>query len=357
MAEEKESTNPLYFCEAVNLLCGKDNANLIATILDDYQPEKTQLFSTFLVKQYCDILDLLNYIGVKLCVVKRLPFARQNKNNPQKLKLLFDGRFVKPKVVQNYNLECYNESKREWIKNQKKEAQCYSQLPLHLYRLVFMVLDKKDQLVGHYPNIQLRPRLSQDANFRKAKFLAQPLASLLPIPSKQQQQQPLPPDPESYEETVQFLEKYATSGIVYVRLFVSSGSKPRFFEWIRNKITAKDNKYAYIEAFTDSNYRLAFQNYEPDLIDTKQEDMFDAMKLQKLQDEMTPNAFQANKSCSVSVSSMGLNLAFRLGSINLTQLNHMAQQLSKYVGLLHLEHDDEGHPRYETYSDNAGIKV
>jgi hypothetical protein len=38
MAEEKESTDPLYFLEAVNLLCGKDNADLIATILDDYQP-------------------------------------------------------------------------------------------------------------------------------------------------------------------------------------------------------------------------------------------------------------------------------------------------------------------------------
>ncbi len=124
--------------------------------------------------------------------------------------------FVKPKVVQDYNLECYNKSEREWIENQKKEAQRYSQLPLHLNRLVFMVLDEKDQLVGHYPNIQLRPRLSQSANFRKAKFLAQLLASLLPVPLKQQQQQPLPPDPESYEETVQFLEKYDTSGIVYV---------------------------------------------------------------------------------------------------------------------------------------------
>jgi hypothetical protein len=141
------------------------------------------------------------------------------------------------------------------MENQKKEEQRFSQLPLDLYRLVFMVLDEKDQLVGHYPNIQLRPRLSQDANFRKTKFLAQPLASLLPFPP----QQPLPlHDPESYEETVQFLEKYDTSGIVYVRLCVSSGSKPRFFEWIRNKITAKDDKYVYIEAFTDSNYRLAF---------------------------------------------------------------------------------------------------
>lgn len=354
MAEEKESTDPLYFREAVNLLCGKDNAELIATILDDYQPEKTLLFSTFLVKQYYDVLDLQNYTGVKLCVVKRLPFVYENKNNSQKLKLLFDGRFVKPRVVQNYNLlQCYDESEREWMKNQKKEEQRFSQLPLDLYRLVFMVLDEKDQLVGHYPNIQLRPRLSQDANFRKTKFLAQPLASLLPFPP----QQPLPlHDPESYEETVQFLEKYDTSGIVYVRLCVSSGSKPRFFEWIRNKITAKDDKYVYIEAFTDSNYRLAFRNYEPDPIDTKQEDMFEAMKLQKLQDEMTPNAFQANKSCSVSVSSTGLNLAFRLGSINSTQLNHMARQLSKYVGSLHLEHDDKGHPRYVTYSDNAGYK-
>lgn len=123
-------------------------------------------------------------------------------------------------------------------------------------------------------------------------------------------------------------------------------SKTVYFEeeWTQKHLNYQNFERIEIEAFTTSNYTLGFQKriIKPML-------SFQEMKKIELQkkaqqtktDEEEINPFQQNNSIAVNVKLTGLNQAFNLGCITLTEFKNLSARLSNTSMCLWIELDEK----------------
>lgn len=340
MEEEKESTARLDCLKALKLLCD-DNPALEKEIQSDFRFRPEDSFKVFLKKQFYDAVDLQYLTNTKLLVVQETVYPDRHTHQ----KLLFDGRFALDRN-QDSTTDADAAAAAPTDSPHPKRKKKQDCIP----RNVFLVLNAKEELVLHCSDITLLKPLSHHANFRSAKYPIQSLASLMPTPVADADAD----DPTDYKETVKFLKRHDPTGSVSVRLCFKLGARPKNHIWIKSVVPA--GSVIFVEAVPDANYKLAFRKRDeppqpppPDwLLDLQPQPTETA-------EEDTPlNAFKANRSCAVSVSSNGLNLAFRLGVICVDTLATLSHQLADAAGSLHVDNDDQGHPRCVTYSDRFG---
>jgi len=100
-----------------------------------------------------------------------------------------------------------------------------------------------------------------------------------------------------------------------------------------------------IEVFTKSDYSVGFRPRMP----------YKTPKAKSLPAEKPlvdpPEKNQQNNSSAVTVRLSGLNEAFNLGCITLTELHDLSKQLAYTAGALFIEIDDADNARYATYKD------
>jgi len=164
-------------------------------------------------------------------------------------------------------------------------------------------------------------------------------------------------EPEPHFNTCQdalhFLKLHNVKSHVF---YTIRHSKTVYFEeeWTQKHLNYQNFERIEIEAFTTSNYTLGFQKriIKPML-------SFQEMKKIELQkkaqqtktDEEEINPFQQNNSIAVNVKLTGLNQAFNLGCITLTEFKNLSARLSNTSMCLWIELDEKNNARYVTYKD------
>ncbi|MFY8214355.1 MAG: hypothetical protein ACOVKJ_07835, partial [Flavobacterium sp.] len=221
MAVDADSTKPLLFNEALELLSSTLTFNLLSAkqkrkklsnsnsssgkmqpqsdkerrlfwqkikVLDDLGCRQEDIFLDFLKQQPGNALELQHKMNIRLVAVQQFPVKNKNLKNL----LVFDGRFVPPSLLHIGQEEKKEKEKKEEKEKEKEKnmQQLLSSPPLKKLKknndaiaspalLVCWLFDHHKKLVGQFDSVKKLPLLYQKLNYYKSKHLIQPLKHLL----------------------------------------------------------------------------------------------------------------------------------------------------------------------------------
>ena len=245
-------------------------------------------FIQFIKKYIIDLRIIQKMAKIKLILIK--------KNKNRLYSLLFDGRHLH--YVQD-----------KW-------------------KLKILILNKHGSFLNKYNKLHRVPKLRNTENLKNK----QPLWQLLNLTEKVQ-------DPQTRPDAINFLKYYKKENVIIQFLY-----KPQGYYDYWHQPFGVDN-CIMIEAFTLHDYSIGFRK----MIIKKAVEKIVIKKEMPAPKPIVPT--QQNKSSCVNVRLTGLNEAFNLGLINYEKLTFLSQQLSKTIGTLHLELDNENKAKFATYQD------
>ena len=246
-------------------------------------------FLSVLKNEPCQLVDLQQYMSCRLLVIQQM--------KGRCWVLRYDGRFLK-------NVD--------------------HTLPLQIW-----LFGMYGNLIAKKNSIESCPKL----RVHNTKFISKqkPLWQLLGL------YKPVP-DPTNYEEAITFLTKEQKLDKVSLFFCYASGHRAHGQFWNLRSVDG-----ITIDVFTTKDYSLGFRYHSfPGVKEQK------ASISEQVVVSTTPNETQANRSSAVSVKLTGLNLAYNLGLLSITDMQYLSKELGKCTASIWLEYDDKLTARYVT---------
>ena len=210
-------------------------------------------------------------------------------------------------------------------------------------KTLFVILGPSEQLwsVGSMDNF--KPRLVV-TGLRQYK----PLSQLLQLESDK-------PDPKNVVELRAFFDAHRLPPDTQVNVHVVCASVPCQPTIYSAKLSFGSKNPARVidvQARTGKDYNFIFKSQPPESVKIKR----------KVEAEPEPtgrreNVFYKNRSCAMRLSRFGLNLAYDLGLLSLSELARASEDLSQTVATLSAHFDEKKHLRLLVYDDCAGDPI
>jgi len=276
---------PFLYLDAIKHL--PHGLNILKHVKDKERLEQLSFLSV-LKDEPCQLVDLQHYMSCRLLVIQQM--------KGRHWVLRFDGRFLK-------NVD--------------------HSLPLQIW-----LFDMHGNLIDKRNSIESCPMLRVHNN--KSNSKQKPLWQLLGLHKSVE-------DPTNYEEAITFLTKEEKLDEVSLFLCYSSGHRAHGQFWNLRSVDG-----ITIDVFTTKNYSLGFRCHSFSHVKERKTLISEHVV------STAPNESQANRSSAVSVKLTGLNLAYSLGFLSITELQSLSKELGKCTVSIWMEYDDKLMARYVT---------
>jgi hypothetical protein len=164
---------------------------------------------------------------------------------------------------------------------------------------------------------------------------SEPLWKLLKLPVAK-------PDPQNYNELTTFFANQTFKNDIKIIFLLSYPTAT--CDWY-NIIGTTTADLIFIDAFTKKDYTIG---YKEKII------VWDTPKVIEPKIPFKPDPHQHNRSAAVNVKLFGLNEAYNLNCITMTELHDLSKQLGDTYGCIYLALDFENETRFITFRDNLG---
>ena len=294
---EENAKSSLLFLEALALLPhGQEILRHIKNEQDNFE-----------CKSFLEIITKNPLLFVKIQTIRPFRFLVIRYDKSKHCKLLYDGRHLK----------------------HLSEA-----MPLVIWRF-----DSNGQLMEK--NCDSSNLKSLDRLYYKRLPTPQPLWQLLQLTENV-------PDPNGFEETLDFLTARGLEKDVKIDFILAPGIGHKIYNW-HNPVAPKKT----VAVFTNRHFLLSFGM--PVTMPRR------GRKLKpEVEHVFVPEIFsnrQLNRSSAISVSLSGLNLALNLGVISENHFLLLSKELSKFYASIWMEFDDQFNVRYVSLYSNKQMLI